>query len=110
MDSTPTFEKPPIVEFVLGAQFARLGLSSAHFGRFWDAIGDGWRDPRDNPLIPDQFEHFGRGAASGRLRLQLEQGPPVWQGLDLGHEVAVDHFLSLVAEDTIKRWGEKADT
>ncbi|MBX3419386.1 MAG: TIGR04255 family protein [Pirellulaceae bacterium] len=78
MEQTPTFINPPIVEFVLGAQFAPLGsFTSAHFGRFWDRLGSDWIDPRDNPLIEDQFERFDQVASPRKWRLRVEPAPLV---------------------------------
>ncbi len=75
-NETPTFETPPIVELVLGVQFNQLRrMQSAHYGRFWDAIGTDWLNPRDNPPIQEQFEFFGR--ERGVTRLQIEPGPPL---------------------------------
>lgn len=62
MDTRPTFENPPLVEFVLGIQFSPLTeLTSAHFGLFWSKLkeqSDEWVVARDAPLISDQFELF----------------------------------------------------
>ena len=78
MEPTPTYINPPIVEFVLGAQFAPLvALSSAHFGRFWNRLGSDWIKPRDNPLIEDQFETFDESAVSRKWRLRVEPAPLV---------------------------------
>ncbi|TWU16961.1 TIGR04255 family protein [Allorhodopirellula heiligendammensis] len=76
---TPTFESPPIVEFVLGIQFDALaGLSSAHYGQFWDVIGrDDWTGPRDQPPIQEAFERFDRKPIAAELKLQLESTPPL---------------------------------
>lgn len=76
---TPTFETPPIVEFVLGIQFDALaGLSSAHYGQFWDAMGrDQWKGPRDQPPIQETFERFDRKPIAAELKLQLESTPPL---------------------------------
>lgn len=76
---TPTFETPPIVEFVLGVQFdALVGLSSAHYGRFWDVIGrNDWTGPRDQPPIRETFERFDRKPIAAELKLQLESTPPL---------------------------------
>lgn len=55
------FENPPVVETVLGVQFAPLpALTSGHFGWFWKSYLDpSWRTARDAPWLPDQFERFG---------------------------------------------------
>ncbi len=40
MINTPTFDNPPIVELVIGAQFAPVSkLSSAYYGLFWKKLG-----------------------------------------------------------------------
>jgi uncharacterized protein (TIGR04255 family) len=59
MSTTPTFEKPPVVELVLGAQFSPLTkLTAGHFGLFWKELGPDWVKPSDGPLIEDHFESF----------------------------------------------------
>jgi uncharacterized protein (TIGR04255 family) len=76
MQPTPTFINPPIVEFVLGAQFSPLvKLTSAHYGRFWDVLGKSWTSPRDNPLIDDQFERFEAIPGSQKWHLRVEPVP-----------------------------------
>src|SRR5437870_1771805 len=54
------FDHPPIVELVLGVQFAPLvGLTNGHMGRFWcQALGPEWKRAIDAPPIADQFEAF----------------------------------------------------
>ena len=62
MDSSPAFENPPLVEFVLGVQFSPLTeLRSAHFGLFWATLRnlpEDWQIANDATEIPDQFELF----------------------------------------------------
>lgn len=42
-DQLPSFDRPPLIETVLGVQFAPVdGLSSAHLGLFWREIGPEW--------------------------------------------------------------------
>jgi len=78
MNETPTFLNPPIVEFVLGAQFSPLSeLTSAFYGKFWNHLGENWGKPQDNPLIADQFERFGEERAPLRWQLKLETAPLV---------------------------------
>lgn len=62
MQTGPKFTNPPVVEFVLGVQFAALSkLSAGHFGLLWQKLGiDDWVTPGDGPSIPDQFEQFNR--------------------------------------------------
>ena len=38
-----SFERPPVVETVLGVQFKRLpGLTNAHLASFWRELGSDW--------------------------------------------------------------------
>jgi uncharacterized protein (TIGR04255 family) len=64
----PKYESPPVVETVLGVQFASLvGFSTAHAGWFWkeylEKIGDShltWSRAVDAPRLEDHFERFGQ--------------------------------------------------
>jgi uncharacterized protein (TIGR04255 family) len=62
MTSVPLrFSNPPIVELVLGAQFAPLpGWTSGHSGWFWKhRLPQQWTRATDAPVLPDLFERFG---------------------------------------------------
>ena len=61
MAATPTFDRPPIVELVLGVQFSPLTkLRAAHFGLYWKQLSEEWVEAVDGPLLEDQFELFDR--------------------------------------------------
>ncbi len=76
MSKDSNFVNPPIVELVLGAQFSPLTkLSSGHFGVFWQALGEGWVDPADAPVLDEQFELFERPRRGGSPGLQLRIEP-----------------------------------
>lgn len=48
----PEFEHPPVVETLLGAQFAPIdGLTSAHFGLFWRRLGTQWQSVRESDPV-----------------------------------------------------------
>lgn len=62
------FQSPPVVETVLGVQFAGLpGYSTAHAGWFWkeyleklnESANRKWDKAVDAPRLEDQFERFG---------------------------------------------------
>lgn len=79
MTDTPTFNNPPVVEFVLGAQFSPLTkLASGHYGLFWRELGGSWERPADAPPINDQFELFDSPRWSHRegVQFRLGQGMP----------------------------------
>ena len=58
----PTFDKPPIVETVLGIQFEPLpGFTNNHLGAFWERLGgkEAWPVSVDAPALRPEFENFG---------------------------------------------------
>jgi len=54
------FAKPPLIETVVGVQFAQLsGLTSAHAGWFWkNWLDSSWEKIAETIPVPDQFERF----------------------------------------------------
>src|SRR5206468_5480545 len=69
----PVFQKPPVIETVLGVQFAPLkGLTSAHIGWFWKShLGSEWETIAEVVPLPDEFERF-EPIPPGPLRFKLE--------------------------------------
>jgi len=68
MSSTnlPSFERPPVVETVLGVQFSEIpGFSNAHLGAFWRSLGDDWPRVEDAPPIEPAYERFSGESAWG---------------------------------------------
>lgn len=63
------FERPPVVETVLGVQFTPLNLMNAHLGAFWKRLGAAWPNVKDAPPLPPQFERFGEGVVWGSALL-----------------------------------------
>lgn len=60
-DSLPKFDNPPVVETVIGVQFAPLvSLSNAHVGWYWkECLDAGWTKVEQTTPLADQFETFG---------------------------------------------------
>jgi uncharacterized protein (TIGR04255 family) len=56
----PVFDNPPVIETVLGVQFAPLkDLTSAHAGLFWKTQLDSmWERFNETVALPDEFERF----------------------------------------------------
>jgi uncharacterized protein (TIGR04255 family) len=54
------YDRPPVVETILGVQFQPLPrLSNAHLGVFWKALGStDWPTSADAPPLEPEFEHF----------------------------------------------------
>lgn len=74
----PDYERPPVVETVLGIQFDQLPqFRNAHLGAFWKCLDQGeWTTVSDAPLLLQQFELFGQGAEwEPRLRFHLSSDP-----------------------------------
>ncbi len=75
MTEIVSFNRPPVIETVLGVQFERLpGLTNAHLGAFWASIKEDWPRITDAPRLDDQFEEFGKRIhwAHG-IKLQVSQ-------------------------------------
>ena len=74
------FERPPIVELVIGVQFGPLlRLTSGHLGWFWKQfLEDDWVNATDAVLLADQFETFeepGRWRTPNKMRVTFEASP-----------------------------------
>lgn len=79
-ESLPKFDAPPVVETVLGIQFAPLpGFSTAHAGCYWKKhLDPAWTGVKDAPRLPDQFERLGteqRWRSGVEIR-QIQAGEP----------------------------------
>jgi uncharacterized protein (TIGR04255 family) len=74
-DLLPEFERPPVVETILGVQLDRLsGCRNAHLGAFWKSLGDDWPTVSDAPPLEPQFERFEESQAWGQgLQFSLSQ-------------------------------------
>ncbi len=73
----PRFEHPPIVELVLGVQFAPLAnFTNGHLGWFWKRyLEEDWLRPADAVPIVDQFETFADQRRWGAPDFRLTVGP-----------------------------------
>lgn len=56
----PDYERPPVIEAILGVQFDSLpGFRNAHLGAFWKTLDtDEWPAVFDAPALQPQFERF----------------------------------------------------
>jgi uncharacterized protein (TIGR04255 family) len=55
----PKFERPPVVETVLGVQFDTLKITTAQLGLFWKSLGADWPTVAEAAPLPEQRERFG---------------------------------------------------
>ena len=72
----PHYDKPPVIETVLGVQFDRLSaLTNAHLGAFWKTLNpqQEWPNVEDAPLLPNKVERF-TDAARWAAGVQLQSG------------------------------------
>lgn len=76
----PDFERPPVVETVLGVQFdPLLELENAHLGLFWKKLGSDWPTANDAAFLDSQFERFGDDRIFRPLGIKfgISQIPPL---------------------------------
>ena len=68
-----TFDNPPVVETVVGVQFAPLAnLTSGYYGWFWKQfLDETWVRTSDAGVLPDQFEKFGDEVVWGVSSIQF---------------------------------------
>lgn len=105
MSTTPTFEKPPVVELVLGAQFSPLTkLTAGHFGLFWNELGPEWAHPSDGSIIEEQFELFDRPKWATQTASQLRIEPVRLPGRFLIEHKAKDRLIQIQATRFHLNW------
>lgn len=74
----PDYEDPPVVETVLGVEFAPLKWSIPDFGLFWSTIRDEYPRVEVEPPIGSQIEKFGPDAQlPAQPTIELIKTPPV---------------------------------
>jgi len=74
--SPVSFEKPPVIETVLGFQFQRLGaLTGSQLAAFWRQLGGDWPEVDFAPPLEEQSERFGDLPDLSKLRLRVMQEP-----------------------------------
>lgn len=105
----PEFGRPPVVETILGVQFAPLpGFTSGHLGRYWrDCLDGSWTRTLEAAHLPDQFERFGRPDAWNlpAFELHLQPGPRPGR-LQILHEDD-DRVIQLQDTRFISNWRRK---
>ncbi len=74
-----SFERPPLIESVLGVQFKRLPkLTNPWLSIFWESLRAQWPNVEEAPPIEPQYEKFGdqrSWATLGAVNLQFVQSP-----------------------------------
>ncbi|MDX2016298.1 MAG: TIGR04255 family protein [Planctomycetota bacterium] len=73
---TPSLQlqRPPVIEVVLGVQFAPIqGLSNGHLGLFWHRLRSGYPSADDAPPVPIELESFGDDPEFGAPGIAIRQ-------------------------------------
>jgi uncharacterized protein (TIGR04255 family) len=98
--SLPKFDDPPVVEMVLGVEFADLfGWSLPHYGLFWGMIRDDYQHSTVKEPLLSQIEIFGdQGKQEINLNFPLVGPQPVrcWyanEGLTWLLQIQQDRFI-----------------
>jgi uncharacterized protein (TIGR04255 family) len=78
----PSFERPPVVETILGVEFRPLeGWSVVHYGLYWDSVRSAYPKVEFRPPIASGPERFGKEAWTQQMVFeQIDFGggsPPV---------------------------------
>ena len=74
----PTFDRPPVVEVVIGVQFEPLQkLQTPHIGLFWETVRSTYPTWSENPPIVPQMEAFDTPGKLRDSRLVLTKVPPL---------------------------------
>lgn len=76
-DLLPDYDRPPVVETILGVQFDRLtGFRNAHLGAFWQTLDRAeWPDVADAPPLAPQFERFTEARWAEGVQFKFTQDP-----------------------------------
>jgi uncharacterized protein (TIGR04255 family) len=71
--SDPDYERPPVIETILGVQFEPLSqMKTAHLGAFWKELGGDWPIVLDAPALEPKFEEFSDSARWGKAGIQFK--------------------------------------
>ena len=106
MEQTPNFTNPPIVEFVLGVQFAPLeNMTTGHLGLFWEHLGrEGWPLVGDEPTLDPQFEVFDKPRWRLARQLQFKLQPGFQPGRFTLQNTAQDRMIQLQDTRLLLNW------
>jgi len=105
----PDFDRPPVVETLLSAQFELIaGMSTVHFGLFWQRIRDEFPRTEERPALEPAFERFGeRPRRDRRFRIEVrEDARP--QRMWFVNEPGIQ-MIQLQMDRFIKNWRKTGD-
>jgi uncharacterized protein (TIGR04255 family) len=103
------FDKPPVVETILGVFFRPLEkLTAAHLGLFWSSLGDEFPDVEERAPLEENIERFGRellGPAA--LKWRITDRPEMirlWAKSKDG-----EHTVQIQRNAILTNWEKSAD-
>lgn len=73
----PDFTNPPVIETVLGVQFAPLPLLVPHYGLYWSKIRARFPETETQPPLGQVVEHFGTPLSPPTVGIELLTQPEV---------------------------------
>ncbi len=105
----PEFDRPPVVETVLSAQFKPIAdMRTVHYGLFWRQIRDTYPGTEEKPALEPSFERFGGGPKrTPRLHFEAkDEAHPerMWFSNREGTEL-----IQLQVDRFIKNWRQIED-
>lgn len=101
---TPKFKRPPVIETLLGVQFApQRSFSVPHFGLFWSQIRSAYPNQEMKPPLGPEVEDFGMSVAPGGVKVMLSTEPEArcWF-IDL-HRHNLSSFSAIASSGTGER-------
>ena len=109
VDKLPSFRMPPVIETVLGVQFAPLpDLTGGHIGWYWrDYLDRTWSRVIEVPCLQDQFERFGQQTTWKFPSLQMSVSLP--NRLQIIH-ADDDRVIQVQNTRFLYNWRKRSDT
>jgi uncharacterized protein (TIGR04255 family) len=110
----PEYDRPPVIETVLGVQFPRLkGFSILHFGLFWNSIRAEYPVQEMKPPLGPVVEGFGVPGAAPEVGIQLLTDPEArcWfidrsgtQLIQIQHDRFIRNWRRVTGSDAYPRY------
>ena len=106
--SLPAFDAPPVVETVIGVEFAPIeGWSIPHYGLYWNEIKDEYPRYEVQPELDSRIERFGQEVKqAGGVRVELRTVPHVrcWF-----HDASSTRLIQVQRDRLIHNWRGSGD-
>jgi uncharacterized protein (TIGR04255 family) len=109
----PEYDRPPVIETVLGVQFPRLkGFSIPHFGLFWHSVRAEYPVQEMKPPLGPVVEGFGvPGAAPGGIQFVTDPEARCWfidrsgtELIQVQHDRFIRNWRRVTGSETYPRY------